>query len=181
MQLLEIKNLNSTLQNSIIAVFRLSFSDAEGSKEGDTIATFVEDLLSTTKQDESHVFIAQNDKEITGAIVFSKFKTENNTNAFILSPVAVVTKFQGQKIGQNLINFALEVLKNNGVEVAITYGDPNFYSKVGFKQITEDIIQAPLKLSFPIGWLAQSLTSNTLDVIPGKTACVPALNKQELW
>ncbi|QMU56914.1 MAG: hypothetical protein GKR98_01030 [Boseongicola sp.] len=38
------------------------------------------------------------------------------------------------------------------------YGVINFYAKIGFPRITEGIAQAPLPLSYPKGWLGQSLT-----------------------
>jgi len=35
---------------------------------------------------------------------------------------------------------------------------------VGFQQISEDIVKAPLKLTQPEGWLAQSLQSDVIDI-----------------
>jgi len=63
----------------------------------------------------------------------------------------------------------------------ITYGDPNFYSKVGFSVISEKNVPAPLKLSYPEGWLGQSLINDRIDPIAGKSHCVEALNKPNLW
>ena len=80
-----------------------------------------------------------------------------------------------------MINFGLNTLKDNGVELAFTYGDPNFYSKVGFSVITEKLVKAPLKLSYPEGWLAQSLVSNEIKSIKGNSFCVEALNEPDLW
>ena len=62
-----------------------------------------------------------------------------------------------------------------------TYGDPNYYSKVGFKPITEKLIKAPLKLSYPEGWLAQSLVSDEIQPITGNSYCVEAFNKPRIW
>lgn len=77
--------------------------------------------------------------------------------AFILSPVAVSTDVQGKGVGQALIRYGLDHLKSLGVELVFTYGDPGYYSKVGFEQITEAIVKAPWPLSQPIGWLALAL------------------------
>jgi hypothetical protein len=52
---------------------------------------------------------------------------------------------------------------------------------VGFQQITENIAQAPLKLTYPHGWLAQSLVSDKIEPINGKSTCVNALNNQKFW
>ncbi len=65
--------------------------------------------------------------------------------------------------------------------MVVTYGDINFYSKIGYKHITEDIVPAPLKLSYLEGWLGQSFISNKIDAIVGKWYCVDALNKASLW
>lgn len=63
----------------------------------------------------------------------------------------------------------------------LIYGNPNFYSKVGFQKITEAIVKAPLKLTYPEGWLAQSLISNEITPIKGNSTCVTALNNQKYW
>ena len=112
---------------------------------------------------------------------FSKLIFENDLKAYILSPMAILTEYQGKGIGQNLIHFAHNILKDNGVELVVTYGDIIFYSKTGYNQITEKIIKAPLKLSYPEGWLGQSLVNEKLDPILGMSYCVEALNKQSLW
>jgi putative acetyltransferase len=63
----------------------------------------------------------------------------------------------------------------------MTYGNPNFYSKVGFNPVKEETIKAPLHLTYPEGWLGQSLISNSLEPIAGHSSCVKALNKPEYW
>ena len=65
--------------------------------------------------------------------------------------------------------------------LALTYGDPNFYSKVGFGVVSEQVVPAPLKLSYPEGWLAQSLVGDEIEPIAGKSYCVEAFNKPEIW
>ena len=38
-----------------------------------------------------------------------------------------------------MINFGINRLKESGVSIVFTYGDPDFYSKVGFSQINEKL------------------------------------------
>lgn len=102
-------------------------------------------------------------------------------NALLLSPVAVLSSYQRKGVGQKLITFALDSLKENGVELAFTYGDPNFYSKVGFSLISESTVKAPLTLSYPEGWLGKSLINQKIEPISGHSYCVDALNKPEIW
>ncbi|MEM1368308.1 MAG: GNAT family N-acetyltransferase, partial [Cyanobacteria bacterium P01_H01_bin.15] len=98
-----------------------------------------------------------------------------------LSPVAVCTDCQGQGIGQSLIKCGLQELKKNGVKFVTTYGDPAFYSKVGFEQISQLAIASPHPLSQPQGWLGQSLAAEPIRNIPGRCTCVKALDNPEYW
>ena len=106
---------------------------------------------------------------------------QNEANAFLLSPVAIHTDYQGKGIGQKLITFGINHLKENGVNLIFTYGDPDFYSKVGFIPITEKIAKAPFTLTQPQGWLGQSLISDEIEPVAGDSYCVEALNKPEYW
>ncbi|GAA4842266.1 N-acetyltransferase [Algivirga pacifica] len=165
----------------IIQLFTQTFTDAEGAEEGNTIGTFVRQLLQTPSE-YLKVFITREGENIVGGVFFSRIRFEkSDINAWILSPAAVSTKVQGQGVGQRVIQYAHEVLKQEGVQVVITYGDINFYSKVGYQHITEEVIPAPLKLSYPEGWIAQSLEGDTITSIQGKSYCVAALNNPELW
>ena len=98
-----------------------------------------------------------------------------------MSPVAISTRCQGQGVGQGLINFGLAALKEEGAELVFTYGDPGFYAKVGFHTVNEEVVKAPLKLSFPQGWLGQSLVSDEINPIAGESICIDAFNKPEIW
>lgn len=162
-------------------LFIKTFSDSEGQSEGLVIGNFVDDLMTGTDGKDLYGFVAVENRKIIGCIFFSRMTFENNAEAFILSPVAIDTSFQGKGIGQKLINFGLHALKENGAELVFTYGDPHFYSKVGFSFIAETTVKAPLPLSYPEGWLGQSLFGGEVKPIAGRSFCVDALNKPELW
>jgi len=162
-------------------LFLKTFSDSEGQSEGKVIGRLVRDLMGSTDANDLYCFVATENKQIISSIFFSRMIFESGINAFILSPVATHTDHQGKGVGQKLINFGLDTLKENGVELAITYGVPDFYSKVGFNVITEQVVPAPLKMEYPEGWLGQSLVSNEIKPIKGNSFCVEALNKPELW
>ena len=162
-------------------LFTKTFSDSEGQSEGFLIGNLAYDLMSRTNSNDLYGFIATKNKEVIGSIFFSRLVFENESNAFLLSPVAIHTSHQGKGIGQKLINFGLNILKEKGVGLVFTYGDPRFYSKVGFDHIAEELVKAPLILRYPEGWLGQSLVSNEIKQITGKSRCVDALNKPEYW
>ena len=99
----------------------------------------------------------------------------------MLAPVAVSTTHQGKGVGQSLINYGLNDLKSRSVVVVVTYGDPSFYSKVGFQSLPESVIQAPLNLSMPGGWLGQSLTEEPIPTVNERPTCVKEFDDPIYW
>ena len=126
-------------------------------------------------------FGAYEEESIIGAIFFTRLRLNQALQAYMLAPVAVSTKHQGKGVGQALIKYGLNELKKRSVAVVITYGDPSFYSKVGFQALSENIIQAPLKLSLPEGWLGQSLTEQPIPTINERPRCVKEFNDPVYW
>lgn len=169
-QIEEIKNLFTTV-----------FSNSEGQSEGVLIGNLAYELMTGTSREDLYGFVAIENEIIVGCIFFSRLTFESGICAFILSPVAVHTDRQGKGIGQQLINHGIKRLKDEGVELVMTYGDPNFYSKVGFDPVKEETVKAPLQLTYPEGWLGQSLVSNSIEPIAGRSSCVKALSKPEYW
>ncbi len=172
---------NSSDEQDIIALYTKVFSASEGESEGRIIGNLVSDLITKTKKDDLIGCIAVNHESIIGCIFFSRFVVPDGQTAFILSPVAISTNFQSKGIGQQLINYGLNHLKSLDVGLIFTYGDPAFYSKTGFKHISESVVKAPFKLSQPTGWLAQSLDGSSISAMRGSTKCVEALNDQKFW
>lgn len=167
--------------DEIKELFTKVFSDSEGQAEGVLTGNLAYDLISNTEPKDLYGFVAIKNNEIIGSIFFSRLTFECNINAFLLAPVAIHTDYQGKGIGQKLINFGINKLKENGVALVFTYGNPKFYSKVGFTHIDEKTVKAPLKLTYPEGWLGQSLLNDKIDPVPGNSYCVNALNKPECW
>jgi len=162
-------------------LFVRTFSDSEGESEGLLIGDLVEELLTTTDRRDLRVFAAADGDSPAGYILFTRLTFESDIEAFLLAPVAVLTRYQGKGVGQGLIRFGLESLRQEGVALAFTYGDPAFYSKVGFRPVTEDMIRAPLPLTQPEGWLCQSLTGDDIPRIPGESSCVKAFDNPAYW
>lgn len=167
--------------SSVTELFQSVFSNAEGQEEGDVIAGLVSNLISQTKAEDLFGYIAKKDKQIVGCVFFSRFTMPYEKTAFILSPMAISTEFQGRGIGQALILHSLSQLREKDVHLVITYGDPTFYSKVGFQQVTEKQIPAPYALSQPIGWLAQTLDGSEIPTVLGPTKCVGGLSDAQYW
>jgi len=181
-----IRIMNTTLfdlsqKEEVIQLYTQVFGDSEGEAEGQIIGELVSNLIETTKAEDLIGCVARDDHSIVGCIFFSRMIVPSGQSTFILSPVAVSTSEQKSGIGQKLIAFGLHHLKTLNVELAFTYGDPAYYSKMGFEPISEDVIQAPCELSQPIGWLAQSLEGEAIPPMKGKTQCVEALSDPKYW
>jgi predicted N-acetyltransferase YhbS len=99
----------------------------------------------------------------------------------LMAPVAVASEHQGNGIGQRLIAHGLDALRQEGVDIAVTYGDPAFYGRSGFKPVTEAELPAPQPLNQPQGWIAQSLTEAPLTPLRGPARCVAAFDDPALW
>jgi putative acetyltransferase len=166
----------------ITALFEASFSDSEGAEEGRLIGKLVQDLLETTPGEDLFIFTALEGGTIVAAIVFSRLSYDQDARrVFLLGPVAVAPARQGRGVGQALLNHGLAAMRDRGVDVAVTYGDPDYYGKVGFRPITEETARPPQPLQQPEGWLARSLTDRPLDPRKGPSRCVSAFDDPAYW
>ncbi|WP_171211357.1 GNAT family N-acetyltransferase [Ruegeria sp. HKCCA5426] len=158
------------------------FTASEGVAEGQALTSLVQDLMGTFEDDDLRCYLASEGEELLGCILFSRlFYDEDPRNVVLMSPVAVKTDRQKAGIGQRLIRFALDDLKGQGVDFAITYGDPAYYRKTGFKPMAQDFARPPQTLSQPHGWIGQSLAEGDAAPFSGPSRCVPAFDKPELW
>lgn len=162
---------------ALIELFTRTFTDSEGPDEGKRIGELTTSLITTPGV---RIVIARNSEEtlIAGAI-FSPLRLSIPDTAYLLSPMAVSTAHQRQGIGQKLINYGLDILLAEQAYFIFTYGDPDYYSKTGFQPVTENLVKAPMKLSYPHGWLLNETGSK--HIRPCKSFCVDALQKQVYW
>ena len=169
-------------ETAIAALIEQVFTESAGPDEGTLVGTLARDLLRTTPSDDLYVFTANEQDVPIAAVMFSRLTFENDTRTvFLLSPMAVATAHQGQKIGQRLISHGLSALTADGVDVVVTYGDPNFYGKLGFAPVSQSIVSPPQPLRLPHGWIAQSLHGKPLTPFSGKAQTVPALDDPAYW
>lgn len=169
-------------EQDIIELFTATFTASEGAEEGALIGDLVRHQMASTAEPDLYVFIAEADGMIVGGAVFSRLAyDQDDRTVFVLAPVAVSTELQGKGIGQKLLMHALQTLRDAGVDIVLTYGDPNYYSRIGFAPITEAFAPAPFKLQHPEGWLGQSLTDDGITPLEGKSRCVEALNDPVFW
>jgi predicted N-acetyltransferase YhbS len=169
-------------QADIAALFQRTFGASEGPEEGKVIAALVTELMAAAPQDAPYVFTAQEGADLLGGIMFTRLVYDQDPRrVFLLSPVAVAPEAQLKGVGQALIRHGLEQLRADGADLVITYGDPNYYSRVGFRQISETVARAPRKLSMPQGWQLCPLSAQEVAPLKGGSRCVPAFADPGLW
>lgn len=162
--------------------FRAVFTASEDEGEGNLVANLVQEMFATSPSGDLFAFMARGNGSLMGCLLFTRLHyPQDNRTVFILSPAAVQTRSQRQGIGQALITHSLNALRQHGADIAVTYGDPAYYGRTGFQQITENQAAAPQPLSHPHGWLAQSLTGAMLTPLRGPSHCVPALDNPVYW
>lgn len=175
------RTLDKKSQDQVTSHFMSVFSLSEGEKEGRIIGNLVSKLSSGIDNENIICLGVYENESLVGSIFFTRLRFDESIRVYMLAPVAVSTEHQGKGIGQALINFGLNELKSRSVDVVITYGDPSFYSKVGFQTLPESVIQAPLKLSMPEGWLGQCLTGGVIPTINERPTCVKEFNDPTYW
>jgi predicted N-acetyltransferase YhbS len=167
--------------NRIGSLFQSVFRDSEGEEEGALVGDLARTLLKTTDPHDLFVFVASEGEEIAGCIIATRMPSEKESEIFLIAPVAVLTNYQGRGIGQGLLKYGIAHLKAEGAKMIMTYGDPSFYSKVGFSQVTCEIIEPPFPLSQPEGWLMLTSDGQKITTSLGRCSCVPAFNHPGYW
>lgn len=178
---MEFRTLDRDAKEEVARLFTSVFSSSEGVQEGRLIGSLASALAARSDNQEIICVGSFEDSSIIGAIFFTRLRFEEPVAAYMLSPVAVSVAHQGKGIGQAMIRFGLQELARRSAALVVTYGNPAFYSKVGFQAISEDVIRAPLPLSMPQGWLGQSLSGEALPVLKSRPACVQEFENPEFW
>ncbi|WP_286222185.1 GNAT family N-acetyltransferase [Marinobacter apostichopi] len=172
---------NTSDKQEVQQLFTRTFAESDRPAEGELVGQLAQRLMDETDAENASGFVASEHQEIVGCIFFTPLKFDSSIKAALLSPVAVRTEHQGQGVGQRLIRFGMEQMGKSGVELVFTYGDPNYYSKVGFKPVSQQVVKPPFELTQPEGWLVLSLTGAEIKPLPGVAQCVDAFNDPALW
>lgn len=169
-------------EQAIIALFTRTFADSGGASEGTLIGELVRRMLADTRPDAIRVFLAADAGVPVGGVLGSRLRFDGDARlVYLLAPVAVATERQRSGIGQRLLRHGLAALREAGVDIAMTYGDPAYYGRVGFRPISVTDAPPPLPLNQPEGWLAQPLSTLALTPLQGPSHCVEALNDPAFW
>lgn len=167
---------------AIAELFVSTFSASEGIEEGALIGVLVRRLIAETQSQDLRVVTAWEEGVLLGGIFLTRLSFAGDPReVFMMAPVAVATAHQGKRVGQRLIAHGLDLLRQEGVDIVVTYGDPAFYGRVGFNPVSEAVLPSPQPLNYPQGWIAQSLTDAQIRPFSGPACCVPAFDDPALW
>jgi len=78
--------------------------------------------------------VALDDDSIVGYVLASpiSFEPLNTLNCIAIGPIAVVPEKQGGEIGSALMNHAIQLATEQGVDAIFLLGHPSYYSRFGF-------------------------------------------------
>lgn len=175
---------DSLSAKALIAMYQQAFADSSNADEGNMVADLVAQIIADNAY-VCHIAVCDDDA-ILGAACWTPMSCKSNDqplSAYLLSPVAVKTTHQDLKIGQQLIQYGLTYLSSQGIDLVLSYGDLNYYQKLGFKPLSIHKITPPYPLSMPFGWIGQSLSQDDIDTINihEPPICVPAFCSAALW
>jgi len=173
--------LDSSARDAIVSLFQRSFSASEGDEEGANIARLVAELSNLIDDSEVLCIAAEEQDALAACIFFTRLTFATPEKVYLMAPVAVDPTLQRQGIGRALILDGLQALRDRGVQVAVTYGDPDYYGRMGFEPLAESTLQAPVAMSMPHGWLGQSLSDAPIPVLPDQPRCVEPFTDPIYW
>jgi putative acetyltransferase len=78
--------------------------------------------------------VAEVNGQIIGHVAISPVSiSDGSQNWYGLGPIAVIPEYQGRGIGSQLVEQALVSLRNRGASGCVLVGNPEYYSRFGFK------------------------------------------------
>ena len=167
-------------KDQLVALFRESFTAAEGENEGLMLASLVSDLAEMIDKETVSCFGTWQEEQLIGAVFVTQLSFDEDYRVQMLAPVAVATPYQRQGVGQTIIQAAIDCLAERKIDLLVTYGDPAYYSKTGFSPLSVTEVPAPYHLSMPIGWQGQVLNRAVPPALTNPRS-VPPFRQPELW
>ena len=163
-----------------------------GTSQGKEIADLVTQLLADQTAYPLKSLVAEvteTKQQVLGHILFTNVRITGsnhstpNINAQILAPLAVLPTHQRLGIGSCLVLEGLKQLTANGVDLIFVLGNPDYYSKFGFKPARGFGLLAPQPIpsEYDDAWMVLALTSGILGNIRGQVICSNTLNQPQHW
>ena len=165
--------------NAILKICEMAFEDQEST----AIMELAAALMTEKTAPPILSLVATLDDEIIGYVSFSPIYLESRDDikGYILAPLAVAPGHQRKGAGTTLIREGKQLLADNGVDVVLVYGDPDYYSRTGFTTASARLFVPPYPLEHQFGWQGLMLRCHETADAPLRFRCVKALCKPALW
>lgn len=93
-------------------------------------------IVHNLREDECFIknlaYVIEDDGKIIGHINYSRGKINNTKDAVVLGPIAIGQNYQNQGLGSKLIEYTLDLAKDENIPYIFVVGDENYYSRFGF-------------------------------------------------
>lgn len=168
-------------ESAVRELFYDTFAQSEGADEGRIISDLASELARQVSQSHTSFYGLSNtsDALIAGAFT-SSLTNDRGINAKLMAPVAVHPDAQGHGLSRQLIKQIIDTESKNA-DVLITYGDPSFYGRFGFRTISTAVVKPPYEVQYADGWLAVHYTNKSESELAGQYNCVEAFRDERLW
>ena len=175
---MKIRNSNMTDIESIKTLHLQAFDDSEAELVSDLAVNL---LLEKSTANIISIVAIDNDAIIGHAAFSPVFLDSTNEHfGYILAPLAVSPTHQNNRVGSTIVKHGLETISSLGAFIVFVYGDPQYYSRFGFKTALAQNFTPLYTLEYPEGLHAMKLNS-TVFPEGGKFKCVHSLNDPNLW
>lgn len=130
--------------------------------QGATEARLVEALRDSDDFMPGLSVVAVQGQKVVGHILFSLVSIQTkggSAPALVLAPMAVAPEYQNQGIGSELVRHGLKKCLNQGHEIVLVIGHPDYYPRFGFEPATR------IGLTLPISVPDEAFM--VLELVPG--------------
>ena len=113
---------------------------------GNVVANLVDDLRATVAKGEGISLVAAEGDDVVGHAMFSASlldAPQRLISVQVLSPVAVLPRWQRQGVGSAMVRRGLQILIERSVPVVFVEGPPQYYSRFGFEPGAEHSFRKP--------------------------------------
>jgi putative acetyltransferase len=151
--------------------------------ECDIVSQLAVDLLSEEAAPPVISLVAEAGDIVVAHVAFSPVRMRETQEfiGYILAPLAVSSDHQKRSIGSLLIKSGIERLAETGPGILFVYGDPEFYSRFGFRVDVAECYIPPYQLRYSFGWQGMALRHFGAPKSATSISCVSSLNIPALW
>lgn len=124
--------------DKIYELVKVSFETAQKSDGNEQ--NFVNELRKSNRYISHLEFVAEQNNELIGHIMLSNqvvWLEDEKLEALLLAPICVKMEKRSEKIGAKLIEKSFETAKGMGYTAVFLVGNPDYYCRFGFENVTK--------------------------------------------